>query len=786
MGWWSSSRERIEVFSATSPLFDAEPFDTKKALVYGIMHSIPIHTILLNNSMIGFSSKINSMREYAKNTYSLGLADSGRSKSGVFEESAVINAITTDLSLPYGCILDFNYTNPLNTFDIVIPFLINIRKFNIVTGAITVFPEGFVPITQFGEIELQANVFVINVNISADGTNITITYVSDSYYLSWDETNHETGEYGWVTHYPTDPVTLTEEYVSPLVQFIGATYCIAGYRPKDAEGNTPEETSWWFYSMDSSTYPDLIEEVEITEGVSYPVIPIRYENQFISSSNSPEIYSQGKVMLNKVGIGFDDIVNTLSENEAINDIDHAYVMFGVNAQTEDPVALKYLVDFFTFLSQGDDIDAWDVLYGTLLGNNAPKHTAIDFVKGDIEVPETETVTTTVQVEHDGETETLVTTVTNPTSGEIHLIEHGLDINLTYRSITSVIVSGNIKEDGSAKPGDIIKELVAVPNTSYFWKGMAYLSDGSQLILKEQLTNNAYRHIIVVGLVHSNRIYDDRYVVTSIGNVMGDPYENNLIIPLHYSVVRRMVPTDQSNLCQQAMMLVCTGYDIYKVAWYEQGPAKFVIAAIAVMLTVWSLGKSLYGYAALLSKEGLAAVALAAMQDALIAFAIKIAIDLTVKLVGIELAIIIAVLLIVASGFKGGRALFALLGVVRQTALTMLQLAATIIKSATALVTDMLEEIADEYDLLLADHEAKMQLVEDKQKELFGTLTEAPEYLLYRDSKFYVDMTEPELYYAKKIHTGNIGTLVLDVIPNYVNTSLSLPTFNPFENPVYST
>jgi len=626
---------------------------------------------------------------------------------------------------------------------------------------------------------------VTNVSISASGTSITITYVSQSYYLLWEETNHEAGEYGWVAHYPTDPVTLTEEYVSPLVQFIGATYCIAGYRPKDAEGNTPEETSWWFYSMGSSTYPDLVEEVEITEGVSYPVIPIRYNNQFISSSNNPEIYSQGKVMLDKAGVDFDAVVDSLAENEAINDIDHAYVMFGVNAQTEDPVALKYLVDFFTFLSQGDDIDAWDVLYGYSLGNNAPKHTAIDFVKGDIEVPETETVTTTVQVERDGETETLVTTVTNPTSGGIHLIEHGLDINLTYRSITSVITQGNIKADGSAKPGDIVKELIGVLNTSYTWKGMAYLNDGSQLILKEQLTNNAYRHIIVLGLVHSNRIYDDRYVITSINDMVDDPYENNLIIPLHHSVVRRMIPTDQSNLCQQAMMLVCTGYDIYKVAWYQQGPATFVIAAVAVALTIYSLGKSLYGYAALMSKQGLAAVALAAMQDALIAFAIKIAIDLAVKLVGIDIAIIAAVLLIMAYGFTDSKSTFALFGVVKQTAATMLQLSVTMIKSATALITDMLEEIADEYDLLLADHEAKMQLIEDKQEELFGTLTEAPEYLLYRDSKFYVDMTEPELYYAKKIHTGNIGTLVLDVIPNYVNTSLSLPTFNPFENPVYS-
>ena len=111
----------------------------------------------------------------------------------------------------------------------------------------------------------------------------------------------------------------------------------------------------------------------------------------------------------------------------------------------------------------------------------------------------------------------------------------------------------------------------------------------------------------------------------------------------------------------------------------------------------------------------------------------------------------------------------------------MNLAVSLANAATDFIETQIEDIADEYSEFLVDKEAKLELIEAKREE-WGLDVEyllEPSFLLYRNTRRTSDMTEPDLYYTKKIHTGNIGTLALDIIPNYVDLSLALPKFNSF-------
>lgn len=96
---------------------------------------------------------------------------------------------------------------------------------------------------------------------------------------------------------------------------------------------------------------------------------------------------------------------------------------------------------------------------------------------------------------------------------------------------------------------------------------------------------------------------------------------------------------------------------------------------------------------------------------------------------------------------------------------MLQAANGLISEVSSYFSDALSDLAKQADLFGIYAEEKMELLENTNKLLQGNNLLSP-FVLFGET--------PTNYYDRTIHAGNIGTIGLGAISNYVDYSLRLP------------
>lgn len=778
MGIFNSKKTRV--YSQAAHLMEVNPNADKDAVLYGIFKNQSIARSLVNSRLSALNVKVNQARKYAKNHYVLGLANDEQSKSGTVDDTVVADAITTDLSLPYGCLVLANESTSLSVLALVVPFLMDTRDFNPETNNIYTLPDDWTFPEHYLTKHVVIDVFVSDtyLDIVDEIEVVTVEYTAKMTY------HHLTNDEGVMFFQDVPEEVYTPLYIetfpAPVGIRVGENYYIAAYQKKiDAEGTTESKVHWWYYNLSTGLYPELTPNLTEFETINaYPVIPIRYENEFMSESNEPDIYETGGKLLDRMGLDFDTIVTTMESNtEGIDEIDHAYVMFGVDLQTDNDIALGYLVEFFTYLVDISPISIWDRLEGighpSIKGENAYIFGSYTNISG----ADAETTNRPVPGEDD-----TVTSIVNPTEG-LSLTEHGLNININYDYITSVILEGNIGEVGTVTKQvvkidlGVISELnrqIAAPEDETaedlrLAQKLLAIREGIILIFQQQLTPNAYREVLVKDLLHVNHIYRKKSVMTSPLHVDEDEDEHNLIIPLHHTVVKRLPLFDQSRLYEQSLILVMNSYVVTKLKWYETGIFKGIVAIIGAIITIWT-GQAWVLNLVVAMEAGIAALFMFVMDAVVYAGAIQYVAQLAMDIIGPEIGFIIAIVLATYGYFKGGFTL----GSVTATAETLLNVGMAGMKAAGDSFNDLILAVTDEYEDFLVESEEQIQELKDAQDLLtpeymlpFSLLTPAFEYP-EPDMK-----TKPETFYDS-IHVGNVGTLSLDVVESYVNISLLLP------------
>lgn len=105
----------------------------------------------------------------------------------------------------------------------------------------------------------------------------------------------------------------------------------------------------WLYDTNSNTYPGLdYTEAAGSESPFYPVVPLRYENTDYCHEDEWDTvrYLTSKKLLSIMGMDIQALREGINENPNIDDVDHAYFMFGVQLQDESKSAKRYLCAFF--------------------------------------------------------------------------------------------------------------------------------------------------------------------------------------------------------------------------------------------------------------------------------------------------------------------------------------------------------------------------------------------------------------------------------------------------------
>lgn len=380
-----------------------------------------------------------------------------------------------------------------------------------------------------------------------------------------------------------------------------------------------------FTDLDSLTIPPQ------SMGDFFPYIPVRIDNTFLSDTYLSSEFAQCKKAYKKAtGSGYNKLINKISDNPSLGDIDHAYVVFGVSLNVLENASRRYLYRFFERLQQtqvgGPGIyNSWkagmlaqqDVYTTWLAWKTAQSGGSGEGGFGDPEPPRPSFPAMP-------ENEIRIGGGTGTSNVSTHF-----DMRLAWLFISSGSGSGKAKP--TAKKGEVWFEARPDDETlfSVFGGGdLANLATGRTIKtvrLYIQDTNSSYRYMDLVGMRHLNYVYAYNSVVIEAADAIIDTDESGFVVPVHYDIWDDISLVQSTQMATASVFLIFNSYKIVKAKWYEKGVFQIVIVIVIAIVSVLLTGGAGIGLlgahmavGATLGLTGLAAAIAGAVINALAA------------------------------------------------------------------------------------------------------------------------------------------------------------------------
>lgn len=493
---------------------------------------------------------------------------------------------------------------------------------------------------------------------------------------------------------------------------------------------------YFTYKENEGTYPSIDnvfnKPVDGT-GTYFPIAFFRNyrQNRTDSSRHDTEQYKTTEKLLSYLYMDYQDISDSIHENPDISDVEQAALMFAVPANAESQHELRYLFDYFKSLGNLTP-DPRVTSAGTNMLGSIKNHNAV--------------------------------------------VIKDLDFNatLSYGAITRKLRGGSVGDVGeynSTLTSFKHIEVVDRPDPSTGnQQDMPVRVEVTvpQWVYRKQVTKSMYEEIRV-----NNPTM--RYAIWRGRSFIGGPDSDQLLIPLDKRITDGLSLLQKEELYFRALHFVFNSRVTERVSWYQTGAFKALITVAAVVLTVYTAGAA-YGAlaAAAAGATGVVAVAVAITWALIKMVVMSLAIDYSFRIVireiGIEAAFIIAIAAAVASG---GMALTDTDMVMKMTAENLLfastGFSAGIETESQRLVDDYQSE-AQEFNLMA---EEKWEELEEVNNLLDSDSLLDPFTLINRDPDIYFG-ENPDDFYNRTVHSGNIGTLGIESVESYVDISLTLP------------
>ena len=727
MGLFSSSTKTY-VSSTTLNLIDNPPNRLKDEATFAILSGKPIVEHVMSSFINGIAIQADRAYNYAYNHYTLGLPQLSIAGMTQVSESIVKEAIESE-NIGIDVAIIYSVIDKLNPVAAASVYLRSVRGMQINTSVITTHP------------------FTITKNNS-----VLVLY--DVEYLT--ETNELKIIYR-TKYINRTPLTTYNEFTEtismPSGLYLGDDYCIAAYYIYDTINNKygPEEY-YWFYRLSDNTHPNITPNEEVFGTRGYlPVIPLRRDNVDLTSTslNNTDLYKTSKKLLKKMGLDFEYIGSKLNENPDVAEIDHAYIMFGIDILSEKPDSIRYLAMYFDYLRDNSIYTKHNVTSVTDLLNTS-LFNKLGFFNNTIS---------------SGELPQLV------------LEEYGFNITLYYPYIESTIYSGSIGNVGYAT-----REIksIQVPFTQTTNNQSFHKKTIDVIIFRVQINKRQYKNITVYDLIHFNTIYNTLGVTTSLKSILDDPENENFIIPVHYGVASQLPLKSRNMLYYDSCRLVLNSYKKVKVKWYQSGFFKALMFIGTFVLSVFAGQSWLIGLGSAIS-SGAVAVMSYVLPAAMIGLAVNYAAKFLVKELGVEFGMIVGVITTVAALSFNSGSTFNLLGRTLPTAETFLQIGSALMDASKNWYSSEIQNVYKQSLAFQEEAEKKWDALEEAQKllDLPTGLTSLDLMATTQIDSFHTPITweSPEAFYNRTVHTGNIGVLSLDVVGNYVDIMLKLPEVN---------
>ena len=378
-------------------------------------------------------------------------------------------------------------------------------------------------------------------------------------------------------------------------------YYTAEYYLMDAKGEIVGELLTWEYNESTGLYPSLDIPVadETAKSPYYPIVPIRQDNIAIKDNPLDPRYITGKSCLRRLGINFDDLHKAIESNpDGSSEIDHAYVVIGVDIATQDPTGNEYLFDYFTKLKLTSALKEADYAYW--------------------EANQQGTMT--------------------PPMNQVTISDGNYRMDLGWSYINQTLVTGNI-----GKVNTFTKEITS-------WTTSVTVTTGpnsttrdiyhNALIIRKQVSLTQYIELTVVNPIHLNYVYPKDIIRTDLKDAFGEEDDrNNFIIPVRIDIANAMGVIKAHDLMYDSVRLVFNSYVRTKLKWYQTGLFKLLILVVAVVVSIFNAPAGV----ALMSAAMAEIIISTIITTLVIGKMVEIAISALEDLLGEELALIIAVI-----------------------------------------------------------------------------------------------------------------------------------------------
>lgn len=513
-------------------------------------------------------------------------------------------------------------------------------------------------------------------------------------------------------------------------------YTVAFVVIDDETGAIYKDYTLWVYRIKSNKYPELNLPPEAKYTQYMPILPLRtnFNNHIAPSQSGTRFYKDAKRMLNMLGLNIKEMHKGITNNPDIKEVNHAYMVFGIDLYDTNQYALRYLYDFFDDLASRSKVSknefmAW---YEDELNDRQRKPGPIN----------------TITIE-----------------------EGSYKVRIEYAYVNKQVKRGKVS--------DIGVYTRSLQNTSGYltWsydsnaeghkeRFFTFQHPDNKVIYRYQATAETYIEIEVgpISLINLIAGSDREYHSDLANRAEGQ----RLIIPLNVSIIDNMAMLDRNKLYYASLRIVFNAFKVVKLKWYQTGFFKAVSIIIAVAITIFS-GGGLSGISVALTSlaaAGVLAIGLAIAKGILISLAASYAFRFVAEEFGMEWAALAAAVAIIY-------------GAVGSNNLTNLPMADDLLFLGSAMQKVGIAGVQEELVSLSTEMAEITEYYQAKQEELVNINKELNQVQLLDPLGLYTQvgmtpMDTPSTYIQRSLGV-NMGLQSITAVSTFVDNSLRLPT-----------
>ena len=545
--------------------------------------------------------------------------------------------------------------------------------------------------------------------------------------------------------------TIEQEIIDPIYHTQLSDWTITKY-PSTGDSGV------FIYMVGSgNTALDALKGGSIDMEEFFPIIPLRVKNKAISHNSFDDIYDDVAEAFDRAtGSDIEDVLDELDENPDIEDVDYAYLVHGIEANTQEKEGKRYIYEFLLNLIEHQSCTE------TQLEEFLEKVKKDNASAKDI-----------------------------PTVSSLKNEVGNNDFNLTYDSrLKWIYIKEEIKSGSERQVGKLWWDKAAEYEVYENFLEVLNGNKIEKIYLNWQTEDNRYRRLTIYGMTHLNYVYKSKRVKTRLGDALDDDDDSGFIFPLHRPTMISIPMVAQTQIAASSRLIVFNSVEITKIKWWQKGIFRIiagVLISVVASLVIPGLGgilgtNLLVGTS--LGLTGTAAIIAGAVVNALAAMAISYVINIgATALFGEKFGSIIGSIISMAvfsvmSGISSGLSLSASLTKLFSID-NLIKLTGAVADGVSTWVNSEIENLGLKLGDLHESYEDSMAEIEKKTAELLGySGVHLDPLSLWKGLDNRMMMTESSTTFLNRtLLTGtDLAEISIDMIGDFTKLTLDLPDF----------